>query len=224
MKTIVHILLFMLFVGCAAATLEEKKPPAELPEKAEKKGQYIPTESEKKSLEVFNEILKTTRSSLDRKSLLPKLEKQYLNIIEEYPDAPLAQESHYRLITLYIDDYSPSRFRKAESLYKDFVKKYPHSTFKGLIQDTLGKGYHRALKWDKMLELSTPAFNTYVEEGKRPRPSLIYYYAEAHYKLGNPEEAEKGYRILLDLYPKLIEGINAKKRLEEIKSKNKSLP
>jgi TolA-binding protein len=217
MKTIVHILLFMILVACAAATLDEKKTPVEPSEKAKKKEQYTPTESEKKSLEVFNEILKISRSSVDRKSLLPKLEQQYLRIIKEYPDAPLAQESHWRLITLYIEDYSPPRFKPAESLYKDLVRKYPRSTFKGLSEDILGKGYYRALKWDKMLELSAPAFNKYVEEGKRPRPSLIYYYAEAHYELGNAEEAEKGYRILLDLYPKLIEGINAKKRLEEIK-------
>ena len=46
-------------------------------------------------------------------------------------------------------------------------------------------------------------------------------YAEAHYNMGNYGEAEKGYRILSEHFPKLIVGIRAKAMLKEIKKSRK---
>jgi tetratricopeptide (TPR) repeat protein len=201
----------MLFCACAAAPVEEKRPIAKAP-----KG-HTPTKSEIKSLEVFNEILEIVESSEDKTKELPRIEKLYLKIIKQYPDAPLAHESYWRLITIYVDEYTPPQYRKAESLYREFSKKYPKSSFfKGMIADSIGKHYHRDSKWGKLLELSNPFYERYAEEGIRPSPSLMFMYSEANLNLGNIAEAEEGYRILMELYPNLLETKKAKERLKEI--------
>jgi hypothetical protein len=44
-------------------------------------------------------------------------------------------------------------------------------------------------------------------------------YAEANFNLGNFKEAEKGYKIVMDLFPKLNESKKSMARLEEIGKK-----
>jgi len=175
-----------------------------------------PTEEEAKSLNVFSEILELIESSGDRKSVLPQVEDLYMKIIKEHHDTPLAQESYWRLIAVYVDDYSPPAYEKAEPLYREFMKKYPDSPFRGFIEETLGKSYYKNAHWAKLLDVCGPAFKEYTEEGKRPKPSLMFMYAEANFNLGSFAEAEKGYRTFLEAFPKVIGSMKAKKRLEEI--------
>jgi tetratricopeptide (TPR) repeat protein len=176
-----------------------------------------PTAEETKSLNVFSEVLELIESSGDRKSVLPQVENLYMKIIKEHHDAPLAQESYWRLIAIYVDDYSPPAYEKAEPLYREFLKEYPGSPFRGFIEETLGKSYYKNAQWEKLLDVSAPAFKGYTEEGKRPKPSLMFMYAEANFNLGSFAEAEKDYRIFLEAFPKVIESMKAKKRLEEIR-------
>jgi tetratricopeptide (TPR) repeat protein len=207
------VLIAVLLSSCAAPlkTMEIEKPPVE-PEK-----KYVPTEQETKSLEVFTEILEVIEATNDRQSAIPKIEELYTRIIREYPEAPLAQESYWKLITIYVEDYSPPQYDKAEARYHEFLEKYPQSILRGMIDDTLGKSYYKSGDWKKLLELCTPAFKGYIEEGKQPRPTLLFMYSEANYHLGNFEEAEKGYEIVAEQFPKLSEGMMSKKILEKIK-------
>jgi tetratricopeptide (TPR) repeat protein len=176
-----------------------------------------PTEVEAKSLGVFTEALDLIESSSDRRSVLPQVEDLYMKIIKEYHDAPLAQESYWRLISIYIDDYSPPAYEKAEPLYHEFLKDYPDSPLRGFIEETLGKSYYKNKDWDKLLQVCTPAFKEYTEERKRSKPSLMFMYAEANFNMGNVAEAEKSYRLFLDAFPKVSESVKAKKRLEEMR-------
>jgi TolA-binding protein len=57
----------------------------------------------------------------------------------------------------------------------------------------------------------------YIEIGKRPRASMMFMYSEAHYNLGNLTEAEKGYEIVSELFPKLLVGLKSKSRLKVIR-------
>ena len=41
-------------------------------------------------------------------------------------------------------------------------------------------------------------------------------YSEANYKIGNVEEAEKGYTIVSEKFPRLVEGKKSKSMLEKI--------
>jgi TolA-binding protein len=207
------LLIAALLPSCAAPpkTAEIEKPPVE------PKKKYVPTEQETKSLEVFTEILEVIEATNDRQSAIPKIEELYAGIIREYPEAPLAQESYWKLITIYVEDYSPPQYDKAEARYHDFLEKYPQSILRGMIDDTLGKSYYKSAEWNKLLELCTPAFKGYIEEGKQPRPTLLFMYSEANYHLGNFEEAEKGYEIVAELFPRLSEGMMSKKILEKIR-------
>ncbi len=218
--------LFLLLIGlfsvliysCATAPekIKTEKPIEVITPPAETKGVPAPTEEESKSLELFTEVLELVESTDDRKSILPKIEELYDKIIRQYPEAPLAKESYWKLITIYIEDYSPPDYDRAERKYNEFLEKYPQSFLKGFIEDTLGNSYYKNADWDRLLKLSTPAYQEYIEKGKEPKASSVFMYSEANYNLGNVEEAEKGYRILTKLFPKLIVGIQSKKMIEKI--------
>jgi len=188
----------------------EIKPPAET------KTAPVPTVEESKSLEVFTSVLDLIESTDDRKSVLPQIEELYENIIRDYPEAPLAQESYWKLITIYVEDYSPPAYDKAEVKYNEFQQKYPQSYIKGFIDDTLSNSYYKNADWNGLLKLTTPVYQEYLEKGKQPRPSMMFMYAEANYNLGNIEEAGNSYKIVSELFPKLIVGIKSKQMIEKI--------
>jgi len=120
---------------------------------------------------------------------------------------------------LYVDDYSPPDYEKAEPLYYEFLEKYSESPLRGFVDETLGKSYYRDAEWNKLLRLCTPAVKEYIEKGKRPRPALIFMYSEANFHMGNWVEAEKGYKIVIKLFPKLKESMKAEAMLKVIKKK-----
>jgi len=218
-KNAIHIvssvLTVILMYSCAAAPqrVESEKmgevPPA--PEEADK----VPAskKDETKSLELFSEVLELVESTADRKSVLPRIEELYDKIIREYPDTPLAQESYWKLITIYVQDYSPPAYERAKTKYKEFKNKYPQSFLQGFIEDTLGNSYYKNGEWDRLLDLTMPGYREYIEKGKEPRASMMFMYSEAKYNTGFIEEAEEGYSIVAKLFPKLIVGIKSKKMI-----------
>jgi tetratricopeptide (TPR) repeat protein len=224
--------VIFLFTACATAPKEEaalqieEQAPEVKPEiftNATNQG-YTPTNSEEKSLQLFNEIYKLVSSSPDKKSVLPEIEKLYLEIITKYPDAPLAKESYWRLVRVYMYDYSPPAFQKAELRYQEFSDKYPQSQLIKRIQEVISKGYYRNSDWNNLLRICTPEFNALKEKGQKPKPSLIYMYSEANFHLGNIEEAIEGYRALVKLYSRTNEGRKASIRLKEIEGKRSQIP
>jgi TolA-binding protein len=211
----IYILFIFLLSACATASVQKAKPTVE-PEKV-----LTPAEQEAKALEAFNNILTISRSSDERQAVLSKMEESYAQLIKDYPNAPLAQESYMRLIMIYVNDYSPPKYVKAEALYNEFLENYPGSVLKLRIDRALGISYYKNAEWDRLLKLSTPAFKKYTEEGKDPQPFLVLMYAEASFRLGNFEEAEKGYKIVIEHFPELNENKKAKARLEEIRKRKK---
>ncbi len=214
------VLIVVLIYSCATAPKKtETEKPEEIKPSAETKNAPAPTAEETKSLELFTGVLELIESTDDRKSVLPKIEELYENIIRDYPDAPLAQESYWKLITIYVEDYSPPAYDKAEIKYNEFVKKYPQSYIKGFIDDTLTNSYYKNADWNGLLKLTAPVYQEYLEKGKQPRASMMFMYSEANYNLGNIEEAGKCYKIVSELFPKLIVGIKSKQMLEKIGNK-----
>jgi TolA-binding protein len=211
-------ILFLLFLLSACATEPVKKAEEEKPSVETKKA-LTPAEQETESLKTFNKILTISQSSNDRQAMLPQMEEIYAQLIKDYPDAPLAQESYWRLIIIYVDDYSPPAYEKAETLYNNFLENYPRSALKGNIDRTLGLKYYINKEWGRLLKLCAPVFKKYTEEGKSPMPFLIFMYAEANFHLGNLKESEKGFKIVIEQFPQLNENERAKARLEAIRRK-----
>ncbi len=197
-------------------TAIEEKGPDKTKEKAKKKT-FTPTKDEKKSLEIFSEILDLIESTNDRQSVLPQIEAAYKRIISEYPEAPLAQESYWKLIEIYLKSYSPPEYEKAEAIYSEFRGKYPKSVLKGIVDDTMGNEFYKKKEWNRLLKICTPVVNEYLDKKNTPRAALMYKCAEAHYNLGNFEEAEKGYKILADLFPKTSLGKRSISMIDRIK-------
>jgi len=210
------IFLFSIFaiphLAVPAENAEEAKP---LIEKEQKK---ITSDREKKAYEIFNEILTLTETT-DTKTVLPQIEALYLRIIKEYPDTALAQESYWRLVLLYVDKYTPPKYEKAEDLYSEFLKKYPGSVIRNLIEDTLSKSYYKNEKWDRLSKLYSYVVKEFGEKGKLSNPNPMFMYAEAKFNLGDLAEAGKAYKIVIEQFPTSGRATTAKARLEDIKNR-----
>lgn len=180
-------------------------------------------EQNKKALEEFEKILDMTGEA-DRSTILPQIEAAYLGIINNYPQSHLAQESCWRLMMLYLTDFVPPAYAKAEDVRAEFIRKYPDSKMRGLIDRTLAESYHKNEQWEKLLALYTPSVRQSVETGKFPRALDIFMYAEAKFGLNDMVEAEKGYKIVAANFPKSREGQFAAKRLEEIRTLKSKKP
>ncbi|MBI4826854.1 MAG: tetratricopeptide repeat protein [Nitrospirae bacterium] len=217
-KTVIILIAFVLLsYGCATSPIKEISGPEG---GAARRSPVPQEEQETKSINVFRELLDLSASDADRDEVLLEMQKKYLEIINNYPDAPLAQESYYRLITILLTDYYPPEFVKAESHYNDFIKRYPGSKFKYLVDTTLGTSYLKSGQWEKLSVLARDAFNDYSKSGSAGSPTLLFMYAESNYKLNNLKEAEAGYNAVIRLFPDFGDGITSKARLEEIKSRN----
>lgn len=216
------VIVSAFMYSCAAAPkkveIEEAKEVEPSPVEVQKAP--VHKEEEVKSLELFTEVLDLVESSDDRKTVLPQIEELYSKIIEQYPTAPLAQESYWKLITIYVEDYSPPEYDKAEAMYYEFIEKYPQSFIKGFIEDKIGNSYYKNKEWERLLKLTAPVYQEYIDSGVQPRASMMFMYAESQYNLGNTEEAEKVYKMTEKLFPKLIVGIKSRKMIEKIE-KNK---
>jgi tetratricopeptide (TPR) repeat protein len=214
------VIISVLIYSCAAAPkkVEIEKTQEVEPSTVEIEKEPVHKEEEVKSLELFTEVLDLVESADDRKAVLPQIEELYKKIIEQYPQAPLAQESYWKLITIYVEDYSPPAYDRAESAYYEFVEKYPKSFMKGFIEDAIGNSYYKNKNWERLLKLTSPMYREYLDSGNPPRASIMFMYAEAQYNLGNTSEAVKGYEITEKLFPKLIVGIKSRKMIETIES------
>jgi tetratricopeptide (TPR) repeat protein len=212
--TIVFLFLISIFTVAPITTSSEE--PGGVKPSGETKEKLSPADREAKAYELFDEILTLTETS-DTKTVLPQIETLYFKIIREYPETALAQESYWRLISIYVDRSIPPGYEKAETLYFEFLKKYPGSVIKNMIEDTLSKSYYKNGKWDKLSKLYSSAVNEFKEKGKLSKPDPMFMYAEAEFNLGDLTEAERAYKIVIDLFPTSSKAAASKRRLEEIK-------
>jgi hypothetical protein len=68
------------------------------------------------------------RLSIDRTSADPaEREKLFLRLIEECPETEAAEEAHWALSNLYLDDFDEPLEDKAREILESFLKRYPAS-------------------------------------------------------------------------------------------------
>ncbi len=221
-RAFIYGFLFLIMTACATAP---KEAPQALPDVSapsdSMKQDHVRPEEEIKSFEIFKEIFSITRSARDRQSILPEIEALYKQIIRKYPETPLAQESHWRLINIYVNDYSPPDYEKAEKVYHDFLKNNNDSPLKGVVADTLGKSYVKHAEWERLLAISTPSYRDYIEKKMKPDAALMFMYAESNYKLGNMKQAKVAYAIVSDLFPGLRVGKKSKSMIDVLGNNEK---
>lgn len=214
------IFVLLLLVSLLSAGLS---PAALSPEEKKAADELSTEEQNKKALESFQSILELSESG-DRQAVLPKLEAAYYHLISSYPKAQLTQEVYWRLVQIYMNEYRPPAFEKAEGLRSEFYKKYPDSKLGDLIDRALADGYFKNSKWEKIVALFVPSIKQSITSGKFTKIYDIFMFTEAKFKLNDLVEAEKGYKIIVANFPESRESKMAKKRLEEIEQKKQKKP
>ena len=209
------ITAFLLFFisACATAPKKEEAYPGQI-----NKTMSV-EEQKKRGLEKFNEVLTARQSLKYRKDALPEMEKLYLELIHNYPDAPISQESYWKLIESYVKDYSPPRFDEAEELHSRFLNDYPESSIRTLVSKTLAIRLKVHKEWERLLRVSTPAYREYVENGTPQLPLLIFGYAESNFWLGNYEESEKAFKVVIENFPRYNENKLPEARIKYMQNK-----
>jgi TolA-binding protein len=209
--TVIAILLLLFPGNISFSSAEERQKNSE---------ELSVEEQTHKANEGFEKILEIVESS-ERKSVLSEIENAYLEIIDKYPKAPITQECYWRLMSVYLTDYDPPRIQKAETLYSDFIKKYPDSVIVNWMKDDLSKNYYEKRQWKKLMAFHAPAVKQYIEKRTLSRPTEMFMYSEAKFNLDDIDEAEKGYKIVISLFPNSMEGLKAKEMLDVIKKRKK---
>jgi tetratricopeptide (TPR) repeat protein len=166
-----------------------------------------------KATAIFEKILNLAEMP-ERNKYLPEIEAAYREIIENYPAASIAQECYWRLLLIYLKDYEPPQFERAEKLYGEFIRKYPHSNAKNIFSDAISESYHKAQSWKKLLRFNSPVIKKFIDGGTLSRPDELFMYSEAKFHMGDLVEAEKGFKIVIALFPNSGESEKAKKILK----------
>ncbi len=172
-------------------------------------------QQEEAAQKVFMSILDMT-STPDRASIIPELEKSYLSIIRDYPLAGLVHESYWRLVLIAVNDYTPPDFEKALTYVEEYERKFPDIGRKSVVGDVLAEAYYRSARWEDLLKYCRPVVKEYIDKGVLTRPNELFWHAEAKLHLGDREEALKGYRIVVEKFPRTLAGSMAQKRLADM--------
>lgn len=212
---ILPVLIAILIFSCVPKPSEkpEVSPP---PQKSK-----IPLDQQEKlARELFAEMLEMT-AGVDRYSVLPQLVEKYMQIIAEAPDSDIAEESHWRIIQLTMRDMKPSKPDVAEQIFASLKSNYPQSNWISVAEDTIVRYYYYNQVWNKVIEITTPSVLDYIKTGELKSPFYLFLYTEAKYNFKELDEAEKGYRTIMAVFPNTQESKISKQRLEEIESQKK---
>lgn len=194
------IFIATLANGPEFASSDVKKAPA-LVAVSDAKEPLLPrAEQEKKANALFQEIFKLAQEE-ERTANLPGMIGLYQEIINKYPEAPLAQESYWRLIEIDLRDFSPPRNDKALGLFDEFRTKYPDSPLMKVVQGTMARAFYLAGNWRELLAVVNPASEEINAPKEFQQPLSIFYYSEAKFHLNDSGEAARGYQAIIKNFP-----------------------
>lgn len=204
-KGILCLLFFCLSViSCAAPTKDSLSG-----------GPHLSVaEQTERTRDALQEISRLSGDS--RKEMLPRIEAAYIDMIGKYPESQLVYEWYNKLMFIYLMEYEPPAFEKAEMLRAQFISKYTDANAGNRIDDILADAYYRKAEWKKIMRLYTPAIKRFIELWDFMRPWDMFMYSEAKFHLGDMDEAKKGYNIVMFFFPDSPESSLSKKRLDEI--------
>jgi tetratricopeptide (TPR) repeat protein len=157
----------------------------------------------------------------DRSANLEQIITLYYRIINQYPDAPLAEESYWHLIKIMLNEFQPARKSEALELYNTFVANSPDSFLINIAADSLMRFYYRNKLWHDLLEMTAPYINEMKTVAVLETPVPIFLYAEASYHLDDLQEAARGYELILKYFPDTLMARITRPRMVEIKKIDK---
>lgn len=175
-------------------------------------------EQEKLSMIKFEEVLEAT-ANLPHDETRALVREGFFEIIEKYPDSYIAEESYFRLILSYLEDFYPPEEKRAEELYREYFQKYQNPKLGNVINQTMARFYYRTGNWKKLVAFTVPYLRDYVKTGKLSNPLFIFFYSEAKFNMNDLKEARNGYNTLIRHFPGSHEAKISKDRLNVIQSK-----
>ena len=217
--TISLVLVAVMDIGPATASSDAKKTPTPASVSKTKEPLLPRPEQEKKANALFQEIFKLAQEG-ERTANLPRIIELYQEIINKYPEAPLAQESYWRLIEINLRDFSPPRNDKALGLFDEFRAKYPDSPLMKVVQGTMARTFYLAGNWQELLAVVGTASEEINAPKEVQRPLTIFYYSEAKFHLNDPGEAARGFRALIRNFPDFQGSKTASERIAAIEKGN----
>lgn len=211
--TLCLLFLGLSVVSCVAPTRESVS-----------RGQRLSVEEQnERTRDALKEISRLSEGS-ERKKIRLQMEDAYINIIKRYPESQLVHECYEKLMLIYLSEYAPPALERAELLRDEFVRRYPDSNARNLIDDTLADTYYRNAEWQKLISLYTPAIKRFIGKSEIVRPWEMFMYSEAKFHLGGMDEARKGYNIVIFYFPNSAESSVARRRLDEIAGIPRDIP
>jgi len=202
-------LAIAIMVSCAPQTKKTGLPPEPIQEE-------MPAEIQEELSMASFELLLSRTQDLSMKERRPILEKGYYQMIEKFPDSFLSEESHMRLILLYMEQFNPPQVEKAEQIYRDYYQNYPQPRLGRAINETMARSYYNVGEWRRLEEFCVPFVKRYLESKDVNNSLYMYYYSEAKFNQGELLEAERGFRMLSRDFGDSGLGGTARMRLEDI--------
>jgi len=188
----------------------------------QKKVKLSKEEQQKKAIKVFYHIFELSRSK-KRAGNLKQIIALYTEIINCYPDVPLAQETYWRLIEMFFREFNPPKKDEALRLYKEYKNRYPYSPLRGKVKGTMIRLLYLNKYWNELLVFTSFCTKDFNNPKKLKSPLPMFYYSEAKFRLNDLKEAFRGYEVIVKYFPDSRMAGTAKKRMAKIKSKkNKS--
>ncbi len=149
-------------------------------------------EQKKLAKDLYNEMAALDRWALDD---FVRLHRQ---VIEECPDTHFAEESYWRLSSLYMGGYDEPDWTKVIETLEAFLQKYPQTKLKSEVHDRLLLAYKETGNNDKLLEISQRELA--VPPGDVPDTrymGIAMDFAEAQAARGNQADAKKMYEKIV---------------------------
>lgn len=175
------------------------------------------TEQENMAMDRFRELLESTRE-LKRQEAMPLIMNGYSEVMEKYPDSLLAEESYYRLMSIYLLENFPPKEKEAEEVYREYFSRYKNPRLAMALNGDLARHYYKHGKWEKLAKFTTPFMREYVRSGRYGDTVFLFLYTEAKFHLKDYEEARRGYQIIKSKFKGKRDAKLAQQRLEYINS------
>jgi hypothetical protein len=129
---------------------------------------------------------------------LETIERLYLQVIEEAPDTDEAEESHWRLATLYLQAYDTPKYAQARGVLEQFLARYPESQGVEVVRPALAFIYEELGEWSSAAQVYRDLIND-AEGDPEAMAEYGYSYAKALQNAGDGQAAAVWYRQFLEV-------------------------
>ena len=212
-KTLKQTLMFIaIIIAMFASSCKTAPVSAPVPETLK-----LPKEQQQElALQSYKELLEKTErmTRVEKRDIMVK---GFEYVMRNYPDSSYAHESYFHLIRHYLYNYDIPREKEAEEVYGRYFETYEDPRLGNTLSLELAKYYYQFKRLDRLVSLTVPFMQEFVETGKMLDGLFMFYYSEAKFIQKDYKESLRGYVTYARLYPNNDMKKFVQKRLKEIR-------